>query len=123
MLRHIALDIAEADLKEFYVEILGGEIVGQFELTKEDAIRIFNIQQSVKVYYVKYEGFELELFIYPNSARATFNHVCFETSDGRGIYKAARQQNFWTFARKNNEKETYFIKDKNGNMFELKSKI
>lgn len=123
MLRHIALDIAEADLNKFYIEILGGEIVGQFELSKEDAIRIFNIKQPVKVYYVKYEDFEFELFIYPNSARATFHHLCIETRDAREIYKEARQQNCWTFVRTNNEKETYFIKDKNGNMFELKSKI
>ena len=123
MLRHIAIDIAEADLNDFYIDILKGKIVGQFELTKEDAIRIFNIQQSVKVYYVKYEDFELELFIYSNLARATFHHLCIETSDAGIFYKAARQQNYQTFVRKNNEKETYFIKDKNGNMFELKIKI
>ena len=123
MLRHIALDIIKNDLNEFYLEILKGEIIGQFELSKEDANKIFDIQKPVDVYYVKYEDFELELFIYPNSARATFNHLCVEMSDGQGIYKAARQQNFWTFVRTNNQRETYFIKDKNGNMFELKGKI
>ena len=123
MVRHIALDIVENDLNEFYVEILGGEIAGQFELAKEDAIRIFDIQKSVDVYYVKYEDFELELFVYTNSVGATFNHLCIEMSDCGGIYKDAKQQNFWTFVRTNNDKETYFIKDKNGNMFELKGKI
>ena len=123
MVRHIALNIAKNDLNEFYVEILKGEIIGHFDLVKEDAIRIFDIHKSVDVYYVKYEDFELELFVYPNSVRATFNHLCIAMSDCRGIYKDAKKQNFWTFVRTNNDKETYFIKDKSGNMFELKGKI
>ena len=123
MLKHIALDIDRKDLNDFYVEILEGEIIGHFDLAKEDAIRIFNIHMSVEVYYVKYEDFELELFVNPNSAKATFNHLCIETSDSPEIYKAAQEQSFWTFIRKNNNRETYFIKDKSGNMFEMKTKI
>ena len=123
MLQHIALEITKDDLTDFYVAILGGKIVNHSVLKAEDALQIFAIQRAVEVHYVEIEEIVYELFIYHDSARITFNHNCLKIDNAFGVFKQAQQNNYWTHLRARNGKETYFIKDKNGNMFELKNNI
>ena len=123
MLKHIAIGIAESDLKDFYIDILGGNITGHFVLKQEDAVQLFDINKQVDVYYLELDNIEFELFIYNNSDCKTFNHTCLEMNSGSEIFIHAQRSNYWTHLRKSNERETYFIKDKNENMFELKNII
>jgi len=123
MLQHIALEITKNDLSDFYVTILGGKIVNHFILEAEDAWQIFAVKRAVEVHYVEIEEMVYELFIYPQSGRETFNHHCLKMENASGIFKQAQQNNYWTHLRTSKGKETYFIKDKNGNMFELKNNI
>jgi hypothetical protein len=123
MLKHIALEIHETDLQDFYTAILGGKLSYQFHLEEKDVFRIFNIHQSVDVYYMMLGQLEFELFIHPGGDCRTFNHTCLVTEKARDIYELAKKNNFWTHLRKSNSNETYFLKDKNGNLFEIKNKV
>ncbi len=123
MLKHIALEITESDIQDFYVAILGARIKNQFLLNEEDAEQIFNIRKSADVYYLSLDQVEFELFIHTNLPGDTFNHTCLTIANARKVFELANARGFWTHLRKSGDNETYFIKDKNGNLFELKNKI
>lgn len=121
MLKHIALEIREKDIRDFYVDILGGEIVNQFVLGKEVAKEIFNIHEAVNVYCFSLNNIEFELFVHEYINRNTLCHTCIEMEDASNVFNLAHKKNYWVHLRKSGSKNTYFIKDKNGNLFELKS--
>lgn len=121
MLKHIALEISEKDIRDFYIDILGGEIVNQFVLNKEVTKEIFNIHQAVRVYCLSLKNIEFELFVHEYLNRNTLRHTCIEIEDASNIFNLAYKKNYWAHMRKSGKKNTYFIKDKNGNLFELKS--
>lgn len=121
MLKHIALEISEKDIRDFYIDILGGEIVNQFVLNKEIAKEIFNIHEAVKVYRFSLKNLEFELFVHKYFNRNTLSHTCIEMEDASNIFKRAYKKNYWVHLRKSGSNNTYFIKDNNGNLFELKS--
>jgi len=119
-LRHIALEITKEDLYSFYKEILKGKIKRSFTLGEELAKEIFARNDSVEVYYLQIGSLELELFVNGEEQDKSFNHICLELSNASDICKSACDNNYWTYARTSSNKETYFIKDSNENLFELK---
>ncbi len=123
MLKHIAFEINETDIQDFYIGILGGKLSHQFHLEEEDVFRIFNIHQSVDVYYMMLGQLEFELFIYSGGGCNTFSHTCLIVENAGDIYELAKERNFWTHLRKSGNNSTYFLKDKNGNLFEIKNKV
>ena len=122
MLRHIALEIKEDDLQRFYVDVLGGLIKNSKTLKKQDAASIFQINSEVLVYDLSVQNIDFEMFVKDKVKTTSFLHICLAVHNASNIYKKAKENNYWTFLRENNQWETYFIKDNNGNMFELKNK-
>ncbi|MGD2034038.1 MAG: hypothetical protein PVF73_03205 [Bacteroidales bacterium] len=120
MIKHIALEIDKSDLRNFYVNILGGKIGKQFVLDREDASEIFNIHRSADIYYLSLEEVDLELFVREHPGRSTFHHFCLETGKAKTIYLLAKEKGYWTHVRNPGDRETYFIRDKNGNTIEMK---
>jgi len=123
MLKHIALQITSNDLHNFYINILKGEVTHQFSLHAALANDIFGIKQDIDIYYLKLDQIVFELFIYSSIIKKTFNHICIELDNAHNSYKMAKKANYWTYLRKSNNNETYFIKDNNENILELKNKI
>jgi len=121
-LTHIALQVNEKDVDSFYVDVLNGEVTRTFELSREDAAEIFNIDKKVKVSQVSCEGIEFELFIDGNQLLPTFAHVCFHSLRANEIIEKAKLNGYKTFVRNNNLSSTYFVSDTNSNMFEIKTK-
>ena len=121
MIKHIALEVKEKDIKDFYINILKGEMKYQFKLDKKDANQIFNIEHPTNVCYLSFGKFDLELFVKPNKSEKTFNHICIEIEKAQDIFHEAIKRNYWNYLRKNDKTETYFIKDNNENLFELKN--
>ncbi len=123
MLKHIALEIWEKDIQEFYIEILGGKIINQFVLDGEVTKEIFNINEPVNVYCISMKNIEFELFVHEYLNRNTFRHTCIEMENANDIFDLASKKNYWVHLRKSGSNKTYFIKDKNGNLFEFKRPI
>lgn len=121
MIKHIALQVTEKDIDYFYVTILGGKINQSFVLQQNLAKAIFNINQSAKVVHLECEDIEFELFVTDKNNTLTFQHICFQRTDADEIYKKALAKGYWTYIHKRNGKETYFIRDKMDNIFELKN--
>ncbi|MBN1596814.1 MAG: hypothetical protein JW894_00825 [Bacteroidales bacterium] len=122
MLRHIALEIKESDLRDFYIEILGGKITREFTLNESDAKKIFNISGPLNVYELAIGNLKFELFIHDSLEQDSLQHICVQMDNPSEVFSKAIEMKYKTHLRKNNERETYFIKDNNGNLFEIKKK-
>lgn len=123
MLKHIALDIIKADLYDFYQDILGGTFTRQFKLNAMDSQNIFNIDKSVEIHYVMVNQVEFELFVHEKTSITSFNHVCLQQPNATAIYEKANKKKYYTYVRKSKMGETYFIRDRNQNLFEIKPLI
>jgi hypothetical protein len=120
MIKHIGLQVQERDIELFYKELLNGKITDSFVLEQDLAMAIFNIKQSVKVVHIKCEDVDFELFVNNNTNISTFQHVCLQLKNAEEVYKKAAAKGYWAYIHKRSDKETYFIKDKMNNIFELK---
>jgi len=49
-----------------------------------------------------------------------FSHICLAYPDPENIYRKAVDRGYKTFVKKNPVKNTFFIWDQSGNLFELK---
>lgn len=121
-LKHIALEITGEDLHNFYEQVLEGEIQGSFILNQEVSTPIFGIHKEILVYYLKVQQIEFELFVREGSLPKLYNHTCLEVSNAHALYAHAKANNYWVYEKHSSKTVTYFIKDKKGNLFELKQK-
>lgn len=122
MLQHIAIEIREKDLEDFYIEILEGTIENQTILKEKDASDIFQVNKEVSVYFLIIQNITLELFVHETVDQESLQHFCIVHNDAFKIYQKAKEKKYWTFLRQKEHGSTYFIRDKNGNMFEIKNK-
>ena len=120
--KHIGLEIDESDLEDFYRDLLNLEIIGSGRIEKEMAEKLFGIPQSVDVRYAKGDGYELELFICQNRLSPNFRHLCIHTDRAGNIYDLSLKKGYHAVIHENRDRKSYFIKDRNGNTFELKSR-
>ncbi len=121
-LHHIALNIqTKKELVDFYQNILGVYPQHQFNLYLDLATKIFNIEQQPEVFQYKNEHLFLELFFYEETTIQGFAHICLEVADRENIAKKAEIAGYPVarVARKEMP-DILFIKDKTGNIFELK---
>jgi len=123
MVHHLGIGISDpGEVKRFYENVLGFELKYDFQVIAERAKIIFGIEKFVKVYAVVKNELKIELFEVPENKVSHVNHVCL-VDDGRDeMYQKASDSGYWCVKvlRTDNNGEVYFIKDKEGNLFELK---
>lgn len=119
--KQIVLKTTENDIQEFYVGILGGKITRHFNLNVEEAIKSFDIPQALEVYELKLQNKLFELCPYEAFEQDSLQHMCLHLDGASDAFKKALMHNYWTYLRKKDDRETYFIKDKNNNLFELEN--
>ena len=119
---HIALHVNEKDINSFYLDVLHGKIEKTFELSREVASEIFNVDKNVTVINFSVENIDFELFLDDDPPLQTFAHVCFYSERATKIMERAIQKGYRTYSRKTSLAETYFIRDINNNLFEIKIK-
>jgi len=122
MLKEVALKTTKNDIEEFYVGILGGKIEGHHTIDEKEAIKRFNIPQEIEVYDVKLQDMLLELFAYETIEEDSLQHINLQLANIPNTIMKAVEKKYWANIRKVNDSETYFIKDHNNNLFELKER-
>ena len=118
---HIGLQVSEADLIDFYVEVMGGKIENSFLLSFVDAALIFGLEEDINAYFIRAEELVFELFVRNDVLIPSCSHVCFFSENAHEIAARALEKGYPLYVRKKYEKETYFIKDSSNNLFEIKS--
>lgn len=120
-LEHIALNIADLkEIESFYCEILGMSEIRHFVLDKNLAREIFGIEKETTVFQLKKNEIVLEIFLIPERLENGFSHLCISISDREEIASKADQNGYSCMRMKRGNSDMIFIKDKSGNIFELK---
>lgn len=120
-LEHIAISINDkADINNFYKDILGMEKIKEFLLIKSFASEIFDINKEIPVFLLKKDELILEIFITDEQIKHNFNHICFSVKARNILIEKAEQNDYKSIRIKREFSDLIFIKDKSGNIFEIK---
>jgi len=123
-LNHVGLNVkSEEEIVNFYQNILGFHSEYQFELPAEMCDNIFGVNKQLKVYSYKRDDIFLELFIHSENPGNSFSHICLELEDRESIATKCEQSKYQVIRIKRVDRpDILFVKDKAGNIFELKLK-
>jgi len=122
-LEHIALTISEpADIKDFYLDILGMKEVKNFVLNKVLANKIFGVNKEISVFLLQKDDISLEIFILHGQSKRSFEHICLAVNDREELVENCLKQNYECIRIERDLFDLIFLKDKSGNVFEIKDK-
>ena len=121
---HIALTICNAsEVIHFYEQVLEMKLLKSFNLYKELSELIFDISTEPEVFLLKKNNIVLELFVKKDyKSDFNFNHICFEVENRVELIEKARTANYHVIHKCRETSDLVFIKDKTGNLFEIKQK-
>jgi len=121
-LNHIALTVSDSEeIENFYEDILSFRLKYKFVMDANIGWKFFKRKKGTEVYFMESDGVGLEIFLSPEKGKKLFLHVCFEYPNAKVIHYKANKRGYKTEVKINpGKKDTYFIWDKSGNMFELK---
>jgi catechol 2,3-dioxygenase-like lactoylglutathione lyase family enzyme len=123
-LNHIGINIIEeTDIQQFYLDILQFEPDWRFTLPDEISRQFFGISQEPKVVVLKNGQLKLELFVHEEPLTCGYSHLCIEVDDREEIARKCAAAGFPVLRKKRKQGDLIFIKDRSGNVFELKNKI
>jgi len=122
-LEHIALSISDPEeINNFYEDILGMKETKTFILSKALAKSIFDIEEEISVFLLEKDGLFLEIFLEPGQKKHRFNHICLAVNDRETLFSKAAQNAYECIRLEREAFDLIFIKDKIGNIFEIKEK-
>lgn len=120
MIQHIALSIGDiTEVHNFYTRVMGFEKVKQFSMYPSIAEKIFGFDESPEVFMMKRNEMELELFLSNQKIKQGWSHLCLSLPDAETIYNAAGNAGYQTILHEGRNGFTYFIRDKQNNLFEI----
>lgn len=122
MIQHVGLTINDtSEISNFYQEILQFAIHHTFRMDEEVNQMIFRLAGSVEVLLMEKEGSRLELFLCDKQETKHYTHICVAFTDAVSIFNRALEKGYKALAKPNREgRNTYFVWDRSGNMFEIK---
>lgn len=120
ILKHVGLQVVEADVSNFYEDILGFKSTRSFSLTDKESDEIFGINNEVSIIFGNCGEVEFELFVSANPKQLNYNHICLSVSNAEQLRNHAAQKGFRVYTREGKQGFTYFISDSNSNIFEIK---
>ena len=122
-LEHIALTIEDAkEIKDFYIDILEMKEVKNFVLKKKLANKIFGINKDTSAFFLQKNDLFLEIFITNEKLKQGFDHFCLAIKDRETLVTKAQAQNYECIRIERDIFDLIFIKDKIGNIFEIKER-
>jgi catechol 2,3-dioxygenase-like lactoylglutathione lyase family enzyme len=122
MLQHIALTVNDSEeIEKFYEKVFQFKKKHHHTIDGEVIKQIFNITGATEVYIMVHQHVQFEIFISPLKEKKAFSHVCLAFRNAEDIYRNALNQNYKVIVKSNPKSNTYFIWDKSGNMFEIKT--
>ena len=120
-LEHVALTVTDpTDIENFYHNVLGMSEIKNFTLDESLAREIFDIEQETEVFHLQREALLLEIFLTSGQYTFGFNHICIYISNREEIAGKAEKNGYPYLRLKRGNSEMIFIRDKSGNVFELK---
>lgn len=122
MLRHIGIQIIDkSEIEDFYVNILNFKIERRFFIHAQTAKEIYGTDKQIEVCRVKQFNLVIDLIISDEPFSFGFHHVALEFWKADEIIDKAREASYPVYVfSKTADSMARYIKDKSGNLFELK---
>jgi len=125
-IEHLAVSSnSEEDSDNFFVKLLGLKKLRSFVVSSDLMEQFFKVKKEHKVIRYGNEEVSIEVFITDDKSKAidNFTHMCLVIEDRANLIDTARQMNYEVIKvpRKNSDVFYLFLKDKFGNLYEIKS--
>lgn len=122
MLRHIGIHIHDqSEIKNFYREVLGFQELNRFDLSDKTAQNVFGTNRLIEVVRMKQFELIIELMICPEEKSEGMSHLALEFWKADTIIAKAKEMGYAVIEfQKENDRTGRYIKDKAGNIFEIK---
>lgn len=120
-LEHVALTITDPEeVENFYLNILGMNVSRNFEMDRDLALKIFGMDKAPAVFQLHNEDVFLEIFISESTGDHGFRHICLKVEDREELVNKAGQGGYPCIRVSREYTDLIFIRDKSGNIFEIK---
>jgi len=124
-IEHLAVSSnSEEDSDNFFIKLLGLKKLRSFVVSSDLMEQFFKVQKEHKVIRYGNEGVSVEVFITGDKSKVLdkFTHMCLIIEDRVKLVDTAREMNFEVIKvpRKNSDVFYLFLKDKFGNLYEIK---
>lgn len=120
-LKHIAIAVnCPGDIDEFYQGILGFTLYRQFSVSSSLSQSLFGLDKDLDVYQMKNDSTMLEVFITDNQCRTGVSHICLSVDSRTAFLEDIKAHHYEYIIKEHNGHDVVFIKDRSGNMFEIK---
>ena len=124
-IEHLAVSSnSEEDSDNFFTKLLGLKKLRSFVVSSDLMEQFFKVKKEHKVISYGNKGISVEVFITDDKSKAVdkFTHMCLIIEDRAKLLDTARQMNYDVIKvpRKNSEVFYLFLKDKFGNLYEIK---
>jgi len=121
-IEHIGLTIKEpTEIENFYCELLGMCRIRDFILYKDVSEVIFGIEEDIQVSFLEKDGMTIELFVSEQTNKNPIDHICISVTDRELLIQKAQRMGYSYTRIKRPEYDLVFLKDKSGNLFEVRS--
>lgn len=123
-INHIGINIFdEKEIKAFYQHILELHLERNFEISRHISKKFFGIDNETRAFIVKNEQVTLELFAYDKPLSVGYAHLCIEMDDREKTVRKCEESSYPIMRMKREKGDLLFVKDKAGNIFELKNRL
>lgn len=120
-LEHIALTVNNHDeIIDFYHNVLEMKTVKAFTINSELSSTIFRINKGVHVYLLERHGVVFEIFVSPIKISTSYSHICISVPKREILIQNAVKSDYAVIQIEREFSDLIFIKDKSGNIFEIK---
>ena len=122
MLRHIGIHIHDKnEVTDFYREILGFQELNRFDLNNKTAQNVFGKCNLIEVVRMKQFELIIELMVCPEEKQGGMSHLALEYWKAESVIEKAKEKGYTVIEfQKDNDRTGRYIKDKAGNIFEIK---
>ena len=123
ILSHVALTCgSEENCDKFYHKVLGLKKVRSFVVSSDMVKKIFDLDGECKVVDYVGDNFIFEIFLSEEiETEKRFSHICLEVEDREKLIEKCTEMGVETIKLPKGEDDFYlFIKDFDGNLFEVK---
>lgn len=120
-LAHIALSVSDyKEIEKFYTNVLGMKQIKTLVLRKDLAVNIFEINEEITVFLLQKDRVVFEIFITTEYRKQAFDHVCISIKNREEFINKVLLNGYKVIRIKRELFDLIFIKDKDGNSFEIK---
>jgi len=124
-IEHLAVSSnSEEDSDNFFIKLLGLKKLRSFVVSSDLMEQFFKVEKEHKVIRYGNEEVSVEVFITDDKSKVLdkFTHMCLVIEDRAKLIDVARQMNYEVIKvpRKDSDVFYLFLKDKFGNLYEIK---